>query len=34
MIATRLASSLLCLLVMAGVCSNAQGRLSDKDIEN
>lgn len=34
MTATRFASSLLCLLVMAGVCANAQGRLSDKDIEN
>ncbi len=34
MTATRFASSLLGLLVMTGACANAQGRLSDKDIEN
>jgi hypothetical protein len=34
MIATRFALSLLVLLALTGVCANAQGRLSDKDIEN
>lgn len=34
MTATRFAFSLLCLLAMACVYANAQGRLSDKDIEN